>query len=455
MTANHFDQILKELKVAFAIFDADLMLVEQSQNFTQITQTVGDFTNRAIWDIFPELFGSEEPVQAVLQRKARRYQLEKMNKFTENGELGYYTLTLLPVKDKVAQLLCLVIDTTIQTSLEQSIYQQKYEIELLKAQLVVNNQVMSGGILGESEQIKAVRNFINKIATIKSTSILLQGESGVGKNLVARAIHQSSMSLNAPFVEINCASIPATLIESEIFGYEKGAFTNALQMKRGLIEEADGGTLFLDEIGELPLSLQAKFLSFLESKNFRRLGSTQERSVDLRVIAATNKDLAQAVDRQEFRQDLYYRINVVAIALPPLRVLGDDILMLAQHFITLFAFNFRKKVNGLTAPAKAKLLNYAWPGNVRELRNLIERAVIFAEGEQIDAADLLLSPEGKRPTDSQSLQLPENGVSLFEVEKQLLQDALHKTKGNQSKAARLLGLTLDTFRYRMKKYAIT
>ncbi|MCU0646064.1 MAG: sigma 54-interacting transcriptional regulator, partial [bacterium] len=356
---------------------------------------------------------------------------------------------------KPASLLCLISDTTSETSLEQKIIQQKHEIELLQASLLSYGNYSAWGILGESEPINTVRNFIGKIAPIRNTTILLQGESGTGKNLVARAIHQSSMEPKSSFVEINCTSIPPTLLESEIFGYEKGAFTNAIASKKGLLEEADGGTLFLDEIGELPLSVQAKFLSFLETKRFRRLGSTQERSVDIRVIAASNKDLKQAVENHEFREDLFYRIHVVTLKLPALRELGHDIIIIADHFITIFAYDFKKKARGLTEKAKAKLLSHPWRGNVRELRNVIERAVIFTEGNRIDQEDIILGEEKQTRQTTDQIHIPENGLSLFDVEKNLLLEALSRASGNQSRAARLLGLSLDTFRYRMKKYKIS
>jgi len=452
------EQILSEKKLAFAIFDHDLILNNYSPNFGQISQVNTRLKEKSIWDIFPELIGSEKEVTAVLTKSQKKYQLEKICKFTnDSARLSYYTLTLLPLKNQTVytpQLLCIVADTTSETRLEQEIQQQKYEIELLQASLSGYGQYLSHKILGESEKVKKVRKFIGKIASIRNTTVLLQGESGTGKNLVARIIHQTSMPPKSPFVEINCASLPSTLLESEIFGYEKGAFTSAVVSKKGLLEEADGGTLFLDEIGELPHSLQAKFLTFLETKTFRRLGSTREKKVNIRVIASTNKDLEQAVKNNEFRQDLFYRLDVVTLRLPPLRELDEDKLIIAKHFVRLFALDFRKNVKGLTESAKAKISNYSWPGNVRELRNVIERAVIFAEGEKIDADEIILAEDKSRPQDSPTVDIAAQGITLVEIEKKLLQDALIKTRGNQSKAARLLGLTLDTFRYRIKKYNI-
>lgn len=453
--ANFFDQILKEKQIAYAVFNQDLILTECSKNFSQIAHLKSEIQSELIWEIFPELFGNEEPVNAVLHQKKKRFEIDKINKYLEDGALHFYNLTLLPLKTDTAHLLCIVSDITAEASLEQQIIQQKHEIELLQASLAGYGNYSASGILGESEQIQNIRNFISKITPIRNTTILLQGESGTGKNLVARAIHQSSMEPKSPFVEINCASIPSTLLESEIFGYEKGAFTNAITSKKGLLEEAHGGTLFLDEIGELPLSLQAKFLSFLETKTFRRLGSTQERCVDIRIIAASNKDLKQAVENHEFRQDLFYRIHVVSLRLPPLRELGHDIIIIANHFISIFAYDFKKKVRGMTDEAKSKVLGHPWYGNVRELRNVIERAVIFAEGDKIKTDDIILGDEKQISETTDQILIPENGLSLFDVEKKLLIEALSRASGNQSRAARLLGLSLDTFRYRLKKYEIT
>lgn len=449
-----FDKILKERKIAYAVFDQDFILIKSSSNFPNIILNHSVDSNCPIWDIFPELFGSEDQVDAVFHNRQKKYQIKKINKYSESGRLHYYDLTLFPLKNKTANLLCIVADTTAETSMEQDIRQKKFEIELLQASLSSYGNYFISDILGESGKIKEVRKFVRKIANIRNTTILLEGESGTGKNLVARAIHKLSLESKSPFIEVNCASIPATLLESEIFGHEKGAFTSAIASKKGLLEEASGGTFFLDEIGELPISLQAKFLSFLEGKSFRRLGSTQERKVDIRVIAATNKNLKQAVENNEFRQDLFFRINVVNLNLPPLRELEEDTIIIADHFIRIFAYDFKKKVKGLTEAAKNKLLTYTWPGNVRELRNVIERAVIFAEADKIGADEIILTEEKQRAKLTQEFYIPETGISLFDVEKKLLLDALSKTKGNQSRAAKLLGLSLDTFRYRMKKYEI-
>jgi len=453
--SNFIHQLLVEKKIGYAIFDADGILAKHSPNFRKIILRDAIPPRSPIWSVFPELIGSEDLVQKVLHGKTRRFALEKINKSARSGRLRYYDLELVRLSDANAyapRLLCIVSDTTGATSLQQKIRQQKYEIELLQASLSSYGRFSGNQILGKSPQIQAIRDLIQKVAHL-NTTILLLGASGTGKNLIARVIHLHSSLPDSPFVEINCAAIPETLLESEIFGFEKGAFTNAIFSKKGLLEEADGGTLFLDEIGELPLALQAKFLTFLETKTFRRLGSTKMQQVNIRVIAASNRDLKQAIEKKEFRQDLYYRLNVVNLQLPRLCEMGDDVLEVAHHFIRIYALDFHKPVDGLTEKAEKKLLSYVWPGNVRELRNVIERAVIFAEKKKIDAADLILTEEF--PAESEpEIALGTDGISLADVEKKLLSDALKKASGNQSKAARLLGLSLDTFRYRVKKYQI-
>ncbi|OGF98555.1 MAG: hypothetical protein A2Z86_03810, partial [Candidatus Glassbacteria bacterium GWA2_58_10] len=231
-------------------------------------------------------------------------------------------------------------------------------------------------LMGKNEKMRATRDMLLKVASAVTTCVLLRGESGTGKNLAARIIHYNSPLSEGPFVELNCAAVPATLIESELFGYRKGSFTGASADKQGIIEQAAGGTLFLDEIAEIPLELQSKLLSFLESKMLRGIGEVAEREVDARLIAATNRDLDRLVEENRFRQDLFFRINVVNCELPPLRHLGWDIILIAEKFITDFSQQFTKTISGLSSEAESKLLGHGWPGNVRELRNVIERAML-------------------------------------------------------------------------------
>ncbi|HSO73992.1 MAG TPA: sigma-54 dependent transcriptional regulator, partial [Blastocatellia bacterium] len=322
-------------------------------------------------------------------------------------------------------------------------------------------------IIGQSPGMVEMFNLARKVAESEVSSVLLQGESGTGKDLVAKAIHYASRRADAPFVAINCAALPATLIESELFGYEKGAFTDAKARKEGLFEQAEGGTLFLDEIGELELSLQAKLLRVLEEGAFRRLGGLKDIALDARVIASSNRDLKGESETGRFRLDLYYRLSVIQIDIPAIRERGDDVILLAEHYIAHFNQRLRKKVTGLSAEVAAIFRGYSWPGNVRELRNVIERVMILEDGDVITPAYL---PRGLTPDDKtavaprhsaarkmadepspQGFALPTNGVVLDEVEMSLVRQALERSGGNQTRAAELLGISRDQFRYRLKK----
>lgn len=461
MQNPHLQQVLSAQKLSYAVFDGNLCLVDHHVKQTQYFR--GKELSRfqtTLWELFPELVGSEDVIREILTGKRKSYSIEKVNTVDASGKVRYHDLLFQPAKNQTSgayHLFCLIHDVTNETALEQEVRQQKYKIRLLQAQLLCKDPSLSGSLLGESEKVNEVRSLIDRVAGHKA-SVLLQGESGTGKSLVARLLHNAAGNPAAPFVEINCAAIPATLLESELFGYERGAFTNALTSKKGLLEEADGGTLFLDEIGELPLSLQVKLLTFLETRRFRRLGSTAERTVDMRLVTATNKDLKQAMANKEFRQDLYFRINVVAVVLPPLRELGGDIIVLANHFISLLSFEFKKHMKGLTKAAEKKLRCYPWPGNVRELRNVLERAMIFADKNYVDADDIILTEDFDRPPEAGNLsrfQIPDGGLSLEEVERDLLIASLRKAGGTQNRAAELLGLSLDTFRYRIKKFDLS
>ena len=308
-------------------------------------------------------------------------------------------------------------------------------------------------LMGENEKMRATRDMLLKVASAVTTCVLLRGESGTGKNLAARIIHYNSPLSEGPFVELNCAAVPATLIESELFGYRKGSFTGASADKQGIIEQAAGGTLFLDEIAEIPLELQSKLLSFLESKMLRGIGEVAEREVDARLIAATNRDLDRLVEENRFRQDLFFRINVVNCELPPLRHLGGDVILIAKKFIADFRQQFTKTINGLSPDAERKLLAYAWPGNVRELRNVIERAMLFATGPILKAEDIQLTRTAGREPDA-AFTIPAGGLNWEELEKSILAQALERCRNNQSAAAKLLSLSRDTFIYRLKKFGL-
>ncbi len=310
-------------------------------------------------------------------------------------------------------------------------------------------------VIAESPGMRDVLNFVRRVAASEATTILLEGENGTGKDLVAKTLHYQSLRQAEPFIAINCAAIPETLLESELFGYEKGAFTDARSQKRGIFELADKGTLFLDEIGEIPLMLQAKLLRVLEEQTFRRLGGLKDINLDLRVVAATNKNLREAVKEGAFRQDLYFRLNVIQILIPPLRERTDDIVPLTRFFIDHYNRKFRRNIEGVTDAAAQLLLSHDWPGNVRELRNAIERAMILEESALICPASLPIAisrPDAGISTLPVTMDIPADGLSLEDNERNLLARALEKTSGNQTQAARLLRITRDTLRYKMKKF---
>lgn len=317
-------------------------------------------------------------------------------------------------------------------------------------------------IVGESPAMKRMLALAAKVAESEVSSVLLQGESGTGKDLVAKAIHYGSQRAEGPFIAINCAALPATLIESELFGYEKGAFTDAKARKEGLFEQAEGGTLLLDEIGELELALQAKLLRVLEEGAFRRVGGLKDIPLDVRVLAASNRDLKTESEAGRFRLDLYYRLSIIQIDIPPLRERGNDALLLAQHYIETIGsrLRLRKKITGLSPEVTDVFLKYNWPGNVRELRNVIERALILEDNETITTEYLpgsLLGPvrnDGLASTsrdNAAQFHLPSEGISLDEAELSFVRQAIERSGGNQTKAAELLGISRDQLRYRLKK----
>jgi two-component system response regulator AtoC len=312
------------------------------------------------------------------------------------------------------------------------------------------------GIIGRSKPIRELKETIAKLRDIDATTVLIRGESGTGKDLVAKAIHNSTSRAKAPFIEVNCAALPDNLLESELFGYEKGAFTDARQRKTGLAEIADGGTLFLDEVGELSLSLQAKLLKFIETKSFRHIGGTSEIVVDLMIVTSTNRDLEKSLANGAFRPDLFYRLNVVPIKVPPLRDRGEDVLALADHFLVVFCRQFNKPSITLDNEVKDVFLKYDWPGNVRELRNLIERLVILSNEIRIHMEQL---PDRMRPLMGQRCaaksicDLGRRNLDdiLAGVEKELIQGALQKADGIKAEASRILGISRYSLIRRLKK----
>jgi two-component system, NtrC family, response regulator AtoC len=308
-------------------------------------------------------------------------------------------------------------------------------------------------IVGDSEPIKTVRTLLQKIGVSPASTVLITGESGTGKDLAAKVVHYCSARANRPFMNITCSALPETLLESELFGHERGAFTGADRLKRGLIESADGGTVFLDEIGEMVPLLQAKLLRFLEEKTFKRVGGATDIKVDVRVIAATNRSLEDEVKKGRFREDLYYRLNVMAVPLPPLRDRRSDIPLLIDHYVETFNVEFRKKIRGVSPSAIAALQNYPWPGNVRELRNAVERGMLLSESTELNESNFptLSAPHGELST---GMGLPAGGINLEALERALVVQALERAAWNQTKAATLLGLNRDQIRYRVEKFGL-
>jgi len=307
-------------------------------------------------------------------------------------------------------------------------------------------------IIGASPAMVAAKSLLERIAASPATTVLLTGETGTGKDLAAKAIHYNSERASKPFVNITCSALPEQLLESELFGHERGAFTDARQQKRGLLETADGGTVFLDEIGEMTPGLQAKLLRFLEERTFKRVGGLNDIRVDVRVVAATNRDLEEEVKAGKFREDLFYRLQVMPVRLPPLRERVGDIRLLVAHYVDRYNREFRKRVRGLQPAAQALLDQYRWPGNVRELRNAIERAMLLADNGLLGVEDFATL---SRTTTTSIFRLPPEGVDLEMVERQLVIQALQRAGGNQTHAGHLLGINRDQVRYRIEKFGLT
>jgi DNA-binding NtrC family response regulator len=364
------------------------------------------------------------------------------------------------------------LGVTLQNALEAGAL--RTEVESLRGE--VRRRAGYHEVIGVSRKITELMKFVYKVAASEASTILIQGESGTGKDLVAKAIHYRSSRSERPFVAINCSAIPETLIEAELFGHEKGAFTDAKAMKKGLFEVADGGTLFLDEIGELSPLLQAKLLRVLEDQMVRRVGGVRDIQVEVRVIAASNRDLEKEVREGRFRQDLYYRLAIIAIYLPALRERKEDIVPLVEFFLAHYNKKFRKTVQGLSEETRRLMLNYDWPGNVRELKNALERAMILEEGNQLRPDDLPFTVSSGKggaapgenklgaPIEAQlapgkrrlpALSIPEGGTSLEDVEHALVELALQQSHGNQIKAAKLLNISRDALRYKMKKFGLS
>jgi two-component system response regulator AtoC len=325
------------------------------------------------------------------------------------------------------------------------------EVDYLRRQ----QQARSDGkpLISQHEKMKQVFEIVERVASTPRTSVLIQGESGTGKEIITQLIHNISERRHKPFVKIDCSTISETLMDSELFGHKKGAFTDAKEDKKGLFEHANGGTVFLDEIGEMKLSLQPKLLQVLETQTLRRVGDLRDIKVNVRVVAATNRDLFDMVQKREFREDLYYRLKVMLIELPPIRERNEDIVPLAEHFIVGFNREFRKNISAISAKAQEMLVCYAWPGNVRELKNAIERAVILADKNIIEPQHLPLELNHHPPATDELPQLMDTAdKSLDDMERAYIKCVLHKTNGNKSEAAEILQISRSTLWQKLKKY---
>jgi two-component system, NtrC family, response regulator AtoC len=331
------------------------------------------------------------------------------------------------------------------------LYQDRKELREIKRERKQQHDLQK--ILGTSREIQEVRETIARLSDVPNTIVLIRGETGTGKNLVAKTIHYNSTWNAGRFLEINCAALPDNLLESELFGYEKGAFTDARAAKPGLLELADGGTLFLDEIDSMSMALQAKLLQFVESRTFRRLGGTDDLKVTTRILCATNANLEERVSKKEFRKDLFFRINVVSLRLPALRQMGEDILAIAGELVTHFNVELKRDVQGFTPEGERKLLAHEWPGNVRELRNVIERAMIFSRSKMLDASDLVMLKTDGFEEDSQDGYFRfRAGGSLEDLEHDYIRHVMVHNNTSYAEVARILGISKKTLWEKRKKY---
>jgi DNA-binding NtrC family response regulator len=358
----------------------------------------------------------------------------------EAMKLGAYHYVNKPFNlDEVA----LLVEKALETS------QLRREVRTLRGSQ--ERDYSFDAIIGGSPAMQRIKALMARVAASPASTVLLTGETGTGKDLAAKAIHYNSDRAGRAFVNITCSALPEQLLESELFGHERGAFTDARQQKRGLFETGDGGTVFLDEIGEMTPALQSKLLRFLEEKTFKRVGGLSDVRVDARVVAATNRDLEEEVKAGKFREDLFYRLQVMPIPLPPLRERRGDVALLANHFIDRFNTEFRKRVRGLSPAALELLERYTWPGNVREMRNAIERAMLLIDRDRLEPDDFTTLTRSVATT---QFKLPPEGVNLEDVERQFLQQAMERTNGNQTLAAKLLGVNRDQIRYRIEKFGL-
>jgi len=399
----------------------------------QLPDTDGLTLLRTLREEQPQL-----PVIMITGNTSARTAVEAM-------KLGAFDYVLKPID--FDELLILVNRALETARLRRRVNDHDRE---LKARFGVQN------LVGTSEPMRNIVHLIRQISPSEASSVLIRGESGTGKDVVAKALHYESPRAGRPFMNITCTALQDTLLESELFGHEKGSFTDAKAQKKGLFEVADGGTMFLDEIGDMSPTLQAKLLRVLEERAFRRVGGTEYIGVKVRVIAATTRDLEAAIAAGAFGEELYYRLNVVAIDIPPLRKRTQDIPLLVEHFLCQFGQEHRRKVKETGREAMEKLIAYHWPGNIRELRNLTERAVLLSEGEDVSGENILPGIRGSAPLSDRRrpYSIPPDGINLDDLEKELVLQALERFGGKQEPAGKLLGLTRHQILYRMKKFGL-
>jgi two-component system response regulator AtoC len=387
-----------------------------------------------------------------------------------HASLPVVMITAFGVVDVAVQALKLgaydFIEKPINFEKLENVIRNALETSRLKTQVAQTsssnkNRFGIENIVGKSRAIREVLEMVKRLAQAGATTLLVQGESGTGKDLVSRALHYEGLRRDHPFFALNCAAIPETLIETELFGHERGAFTDAKNMKKGIFEIADGGTVFLDEISEMHINMQSKFLRVLEDQTFRRVGGVKDITVNVQVIASTNRNLESYVKEGRFRDDLYYRLAVVPIQIPPLRERREDIPALVTYFIQRDNIQFRKNVKGITPEGMKLMTNYSWPGNVRELKNAIERAMILVDQDIIDVQHLpirIADPSSATPLPrimgDHLVKLPTEGAGLEDIEKELIQQALQYANGNKTKASKLLRISRDTLRYKVKKHQL-
>ena len=363
-------------------------------------------------------------------------------------KLGAFDYLKKPVDLEELKLLADRARETSQLKQELSYYRRR-----------AANELPFSDVIGDSPSLRSVLDQARQIAALDETPpVLISGETGTGKGLVARTIHASGPRSTKPFIEVNCTAIPATLMEAELFGHERGAFTDAKESRMGLFEAAEGGFLFLDEVGDVEMSLQGKLLKAVEERTVRRVGGIRDRRINVRILSATNHDLEREAERERFRRDLYFRLAVILLRLPPLRERGEDVLVLADRFLARFAAKYGKDVASIGGRARDLLLAYPWPGNVRELSHVIERAVLWSRGPVLDAEHLSLTTPSLPATDPAASEPPpatqQRSMDLEQWERSLIEQAMREAEGNQTRAAQRLGISRDTLRYRLKKFGL-